>query len=186
MSRCTELQNSLTAWLDGELEERSHVLFLQHLQTCVSCQEAVQLQRQERLWLKEHDTELELAPELWHQIRRTLAQEAARGDRGFGERFWSLLFPQPWPRFARAWIGISLVSLMAISSILITNSYMMGPAPDQEVRQLMENYVQWRQSQKLYELPGVNAPAMSIDELRMTNPFIKEKNGTAESNPFEI
>jgi hypothetical protein len=62
----------------------------------------------------------------------------------------------------------------------------MGPAPDQEVRQSMEKYIQWRQSQKLYELPGVSAPAASVDELRMANPFIKEKVRKADGNPFEM
>jgi len=186
MSQCTEFQDNLTAWLDGELEKQPFDLLQQHLQSCVACQNAVRLQKQERLWLTGHDTELELRPELWHQIRRTLAREAVPDDRGFGKRLWNLLLPRPWPRFARAWIGVSLVALMATSGVLITSSYLTGPAPDQEVRQLMENYVQWRQHQKLYELPGVNAPATSIDELRMANPFLKEKTGKAESNPFEI
>jgi anti-sigma factor RsiW len=186
MNPCTEFHDNSTAWLDGELEKQTFDRLQRHLQGCVACQKEVRLQKNERLWLKRNDTELELRPQLWNQIRRTLVQEAARDDGGFGERLWNLLLPRPWPRFARAWIGVSMVALMATSSILITNSYLTGPAPDQEVRQLMEKYVQWRQSQKLNELPGVNSPATSIDELRMANPFLKEKTDKAESNPFEI
>jgi hypothetical protein len=186
MSQCTDLQNNLTAWLDGELEEKQQTLFQQHLWACTSCQEALHAQQHERLWLKENDCEIEPRPEVWYRIQRTIREEAGTDRRSLGERFWNWLSPRPLPHLSRAWIGISLIAMMAVSGLIITHSYRVDPALDQEVRQSMESYVQWRQYQMLYELPGVNVHTASIDELRMTNPFIEEKNGKADSNPFEM
>lgn len=186
MSRCEEFQSRLTWWLDGELAEPLREELQQHLSACLPCQEALEIQQRGRLWLKENDRVLDPRPELWQKIRRSIREQSEDRRPGFSERLWNLFFPQPLPRLARVWAGLAMTALMAASGLLLFNPAAVRLSADREVRQMMENYVQWREVQKPFEIPGVNLPVTSIEELRLANPFLDENNGTADRNPFEI
>jgi hypothetical protein len=182
MKKCSFFQENLAAFLDGELKPKFACRIQEHLDLCADCRGILKLHKQERRWLRQHNAEIEPSIYLWQRIEQNLDAEAeARSS--LWDRLAAVLLPVPGKRLQNAAIGLILASALCVSMLLPFQSGTTW-SNDQYVRQSMEQYIQWRESQQPLWDPYLATPISSIHELRSMNPFLENQSPAEKQNPF--
>jgi anti-sigma factor RsiW len=121
---CASCQARLTAYLDGELDDRDASALRGHLRTCAACSEAAAAEAQVIDGLRQLPS-MDPPPAMWQAIRSQLAhEEIADAEAPLRVRLW-----RAWSRKLAPWLRPALGGVAVATAAVTVLWWMRAPAP---------------------------------------------------------
>ena len=199
MITCTDIQEEISSWVDGELDPSRAETVENHLESCAGCAAFRQDLNSIRKGVEGLEP-LDPPEHLWTNLRTQLEAEGLIRSKP-KESFWAAIFPKRLPDLKPAWSGAILALFLGIGSLLVydlTTRSPVVPVPAastshheavlEELRRAEANYraaIEALSASSQKKLEGLDPVLAQVfhDNLATMDYYLNECKRAVETNP---